>query len=44
MELRDWVILLGTIAIALAVINIRLLSKYMYKLEARIKALEEKEN
>mgnify|MGYP007106335546 CR=1 FL=1 len=44
MELRDWVILLGTIAIALAAINIRLLSKYVYKLEDRIKALEEKEN
>ena len=44
MELRDLVILLGTIAIALAAINIRLLSKYVYKLEDRIKALEEKEN
>lgn len=44
MELRDWVILLGMITIALTAINIRLLSKYVYKLEDRIKALEEKEN
>ena len=42
MELRDLVILLGMITIALTAINIRLLSKYVYKLEDRIKALEEK--
>lgn len=44
MELRDLVILLGMITIALTGVNVRLLSKYVYKLEDRIKALEVKEN
>lgn len=44
MEIKDLVILLGMITIVLTGVNVRLLSKYMYKLEDRIKALEEKEN
>lgn len=44
MEIKDWVILLGMITIVLTGVNVRLLTKYVYKLEDRIKALEEKEN
>lgn len=44
MEIKDLVILLGMITIVLTGVNVRLLSKYVYKLEDRIKALEEKEN
>lgn len=44
MEIKDWAILLGMITIVLTGINVRLLTKYVYKLEDRIKALEEKEN
>lgn len=44
MEIKDWAILLGMITIVLTGVNVRLLTKYMYKLEDRIKALEEKEN
>ena len=44
MEIKDWAILLGMITIVLTGVNVRLLSKYVYKLEDRIKALEEKEN
>lgn len=44
MEIKDWAILLGMITIVLAGVNVRLLTKYVYKLEDRIKALEEKEN
>lgn len=44
MEIKDLVILLGMITIVLTEVNVRLLSKYVYKLEDRIKALEEKEN
>lgn len=44
MEIKDLAILLGAITIVLTGVNIRLLSKYVYKLEDRIKALEEKEN
>lgn len=44
MEIKDLAILLGIITIVLTGVNIRLLSKYVYKLEDRIKALEEKEN
>lgn len=44
MEIKDWAILLGMITIVLTGVNVRLLTKYVYKLEERIKALEEKEN
>lgn len=44
MEIKNLVILLGMITIVLTEVNVRLLSKYVYKLEDRIKALEEKEN
>ena len=44
MEIKDWVILLGMITIVLTGVNVSLLSKYVYKLEDRIKALEIKEN
>ena len=44
MEIKDWVILLGMITIVLTGVNVRLLSKYVYKLEDHIKALEIKEN
>ena len=44
MEIKDWVILLGMITIVLTRVNVRLLSKYVYKLEDCIKALEIKEN
>ncbi len=44
MEIKDWAILLGMITIVLTGVNVRLLTKYVYKLEDRIKALEEKEN
>lgn len=44
MEIKDLVILLGMITIVLTGVNVRLLSKYVYKLEDRIKTLEEKEN
>lgn len=44
MEIKDWVILLGMITIVLTGVNVRLLSKYVYKLEDRIKVLEIKEN
>lgn len=44
MEIKDWEILLGMITIVLTGVNVRLLTKYVYKLEDRVKALEEKEN
>lgn len=44
MEIKDWAILLGMITIVLTGVNVHLLTKYVYKLEDRIKALEEKEN
>jgi hypothetical protein len=44
MEIKDWAILLGMITIVLTGVNVRLLTKYVYKLEDRVKALEEKEN
>lgn len=44
MEIKDWAILLGMITIVLTGVNVRLLTKYVYKLEDRIKALEIKEN
>lgn len=44
MGVKEWGDLLMAVTIALTAISNHLLSRYMYKLEARIKALEEKEN